>query len=297
MDGFNSPRVDWLKGKIRNNYDKILSFIPPVISGRYALKVKEHFLRTTPLIQFWTDPLSLGRLNGINEIPRERWLHKYLENRMLNGGGVSKIVFCYPLLMAMEASLHPDAAHKMTWSDVSFMPHKNQTMHVNQRPIIGLFGAYQQHVRNIRPLLEAIQELPDFDFIIRGDGDLPFDISGITNLDLKSGRIPLTEVEELEDKCDVLLSLAGKSGITHPAGKTFYYADYKKPIIHIGDGKHALYFKGYLDEFGSRFIHCFNSKEEIKNSINEAVNKAKEFTLIIPERMDASLIVRKILDL
>lgn len=177
------------------------------------------------------------------------------------------------------------------------MPHKNQTMHVNQRPIIGLFGAYQQHVRNIRPLLEAIQELPDFDFIIRGDGDLPFDISGITNLDLKSGRIPLTEVEELEDKCDVLLSLAGKSGITHPAGKTFYYADYKKPIIHIGDGKHALYFKGYLDEFGSRFIHCFNSKEEIKNSINEAVNKAKEFTLIIPERMDASLIVRKILDL
>lgn len=207
------------------------------------------------------------------------------------------MVFCYPLLMAMEARLHPEAANKMSWSDVSFLPHENQSAHNNKRPLIGLFGAYQKHVRNIAPLLEAIRELPEFDFIIRGDGELPFDISKIKNLDLKSGRISLKEVESLEDKCDVLLSLAGKSGITHPAGKTFYYADYRKPIVHIGDGRHSVYFKGYLDGFDERFIHCFNNKKEIKETICDAVKNCENFMLRIPTRMDAAVIANKILEL
>lgn len=87
LDGFVKLNVGWLRDKITRRYDRILSFIPPVISGRYALKIKEMFLKETPLIQFWTDPLSLGRLDDVNEIPKSRGLHKLLETNLLMGGG------------------------------------------------------------------------------------------------------------------------------------------------------------------------------------------------------------------
>lgn len=247
VDGFLNQNVSWLKEFVKEKkYNKILSFIPPVLSGRIALKIKSTFFKDTPLIQFWTDPLSLGRLDSVNHIPKSRILHKYLESSILKQEEVNKVVFCYPLLMAMEAKLHPEAAHKMYWSNVSYLPHKNRLKPNNKRPVIGLFGAYQKHVRNIEPLIDAIKKFPAYKFIIRGDGDLPYSVTDIENLDISPGRIPLAEVERLEASCDILLSLGGKSGITHPAGKTFYYADYNKPIVHIGDGQHAEYFKGTL---------------------------------------------------
>lgn len=87
LDGIFSPGVLWLKKFLNSSYDKILSFVPPVISGLYALKVKKAFNMSVPLIQFWTDPLSLGRCNFISEIPKLRIAHKCLEHRILNGGG------------------------------------------------------------------------------------------------------------------------------------------------------------------------------------------------------------------
>ncbi len=297
LDGLVNRSSSWLKDVIFRDYDKILSFIPSVLSGRFALNVKRSYFKDVPLIQFWTDPLSLGRLNDITEIPKSRIFHKQIEHNLLDKNEVTKVVFCYPLLMAMEAKLHPDAAHKMSWSDVSYLPHKKAAKPKHARPLIGLFGAYQSHVRNIEPLLNAIRLLPDYDFIIRGDGDLPFSVDTIRNLDLESGRISLAEVEQLESSCDILLSLGGKSGITHPAGKTFYYADYDKPIVHIGDGMHAEYFKGYIEGFEGRFIHCYNSTDSIIDGINQAVRDLSNFQLRIPKRMDAATIVNKILEL
>lgn len=87
LDGIFSPGVLWLKKLLNSSYDKILSFVPPVISGLYALKIKKAFNKNIPLIQFWTDPLSLGRCNYISEIPKSRILHKCLEHRILMGGG------------------------------------------------------------------------------------------------------------------------------------------------------------------------------------------------------------------
>lgn len=295
LDAIKIPGIHWLKDQNLTGYNKILSFIPPYISGAYAIKLKNKLMPNIPLIQFWTDPLSLGRLNSIDDIPKSRLIHKIIESRLLKNNMVDKIVFCYPLLCEMMKRLHSGASRKMTWSDVSFMPHRSINKMANKRPLIGFFGAYQKHVRNIEPLLNTIKELPDYDFIIRGDGDLPFDIHEIKNIDLKPGRIPLCEIETLEAKCDILLSLSGKSGLTHPAGKTFYYADYNKPIIHIGDGEHAEYFKNYLEGFDNRFRHCFNNKNEIQTAIVDTVNNLDKFKLKIPERQDAAVIVRKIL--
>ncbi len=90
IDAVCQPGVKWLVELKYNQYDKILSFIPPVISGRYALKIKECFMPDVPLVQFWTDPLSLGRCNDVDEIPKSRCIHKYLEHKLLCGGGYFK---------------------------------------------------------------------------------------------------------------------------------------------------------------------------------------------------------------
>ena len=294
---FHKPlTISYLPPPYYKNCDCILSFVPPILSGRLAIELRNKLgLSNRKLIQFWTDPLSLGRCDSVNDIPWSRIIHKWQERRLLKVA--DKVVFCYPLLCEMEKQLHHKYAHKMTWSDISYMihaPEKNKIQ--NQKPLIGFFGAYQNRVRNIRPLFEAIKNLPECQFIIRGDGDLPENIGTISNLNLESGRKSLAEIEELENQCDILLSLSGKSGLTHPAGKTFYYASYNTPIIHIGDGDNSDYFEKYISGFEGRFIHCHNNEQSITKAIRKAVSELSNFELHIPSRMDAATIAKKIIE-
>ena len=296
-DGFTHLNLRGIK-KSLSTYaiDCILSFIPPILSGKLAIDIKKSLgLNTVPLIQYWTDPLSLGRYDHVSQLSKTRIIHKYQESRLLKHS--DRVIFCYPLLCEMEQKLHPQYAEKMSWSDISYMTRaENKKTVNNEKPLIGFFGAYQKKVRNIIPLIQTINELPQYNFIIRGDGDLDYDTTSIVNLNIKPNRLPLSEIEELESQCDILLSIGGRSGLTHPAGKTFYYASYNKPIIHIGDGINASYFMEYLRGFGDRFIHCYNNKESIEKAIKMAVELLPYFKLTIPERMNAGNIARKIIE-
>ncbi len=285
------------------NYDLILSFIPPIISGKLAIDInKICFNNHVKLIQFWTDPLSLGRCDGIKDIPWYRCLHKRAERDLLKYA--DKAVFCYPLLCEMEQLLHPQYKHKMHWSDVGYMERKINFPQDNIRDVnnltnytVGLFGAYQYRVRNICPLLETIKKLPQVNFIIRGDSDVDIDAEVYNNLDLVKGRRPLSEIEQLEQGCDILLCLGGKSGITHPAGKVFYYANYKKPIVYIGDGQNNEYFKNYLSQF-NRYIICDNTPDSIQKGILKAIGQLdNQATWEIPERLEPKVIARKLVEL
>ncbi len=188
----------------------------------------------------------------------------------------------------------------MVWSDVSYVQRNVSNIHKNKQNRsnikIGLFGAYPKSVRNIQPLLLAIKELPQYEFIIVGDGDIPADYNITQNLTISAERLPLHEVEKLEADCDILLSLSSHQGIA-PGGKTFYYASYPKPIIHIADGINGKYYNMYLASLGDRYLLCTNQKEEIKAQIEKAVNMLPRFELKIPERMNAAAIAEKILEL
>lgn len=295
-DGFSLPDLSGVSKFLKNRrIDTILSFIPPILSGRLAIAIRSKLnLRDVPLIQFWTDPLSLGRCDSIKDIPRTRFIHKYHERKLLSY--CDKAVFWFKLLYETEKELHPQYAARMIYSDVSYIPRESSNGKNTTKPItIGLFGAYPSSVRNIRPLLESIKELKDIHFIIRGDGDVPFDISNISNLDLEAGRLPLAEIEKLEYDCDILLSLSSKNGIA-PGGKTFYYASYAKPIIHIADGLNGRKYNEYLEELEGRYITCMNNKEEIIGTIRNTVKSLPDFALHIPERMNAAVIARKIIE-
>lgn len=293
FDYIKLPGVNWLKC-IDGDYSKILAFVPPYVSGAYAYKIKRKLKLTIPIIQYWTDPLTLGNCQYISEIPRSRFMHRVLEEKLMRQA--DKVVFFYPLLMAMEALLYPDLAKKMSWSDVSYIKRGHLPPSSNNTIIIGLFGSFHSSVRNIIPLIEAIQEFENVKLMIRGDGNLPFDISGYNNLDIAIGRLSTSDIEQLENNCDILVSLNGYRNIG-PAGKTFYYASYNKPIVCIGDGAHAEYFMGFMRELGNRFIVCINEKSQIKNAISTAIQQLHDFKLQIPQRMDAAAIAKKILKL
>ena len=294
MDSLIRPyRIDDFASDISKGYDVILSFIPPAVSGYLAEDIRKKFCKNARLVQFWTDPLSMGRCNGIEDIPRTRKLHVIIERTLLSYA--DKIVFCYPLLCDMEKELHPQYSERMFWSDVGYTEHRHTPTSKNDnKPItIGLFGSYQSKVRNIRPFLEAIQSFNDIRFVLRGDSDISIDASAYPNLDYLSGRRPVDEIENEEANCDILICLGGKSGITHPAGKVFYYANYNKPIVYIGDGEHNDFFKKYLSSF-DRYIICDNEVESIRVAIQKAVDSLPQFVLTIPERLEPRIIAQSI---
>ena len=293
-----------VSASITESYDVVLSFIPPAVSGFLAQDIRSiKLLKNAQLIQFWTDPLSLGRCNDVDEIPRSRFMHVKIERKLLSYA--DKAVFCYPLLCEMEQKLHPEFAGKMTWSDVGFTEHlycgdkgcntNRDELVINKKLKIGLFGSYHSKVRNIFPFLEAIKHFPDVLFILRGDSDLHINKKDYFNLDVVEGRLPVNEIEMLEQECDILLCLGGQSGITHPAGKVFYNANYLKPIVYIGDGVHNDYFKDYLRQF-DRFIVCDNTELSIRHGIICAIQQLKNFSISIPSRLHPKNVAAKIVE-
>lgn len=295
MDSFFRPyKIDTIKKTITTSYDEVLTFVPIALSAFLANDVRKHTNPNARLTQYWTDPLSLGQLNDIHNIPLTRRWHKHLEGKIIKL--MDRACFCYPLFCESMQQLYPKYANKMFWSDIAYMKHDKANYKPNNDKItIGLFGAYQARVRNIYPLLNVINEFPDVRFIIRGDSDITIDPSLYPNLDIKPGRIPLAEVEELEANCDILLCLAGRSGITIPAGKVFYYGDYNKPILYIGDGAHKDYCADYMKSFG-RYEVCENTEESIKNGIQACISALDGYQVVIPERIEPAVIAKKIME-
>ena len=277
----------------REEYDCVLSFVPPYLSGRLGIDACRicREKSNVELVQFWTDPLSVAGLSRVADVPLRRIAHVYAEYRLLKCA--DKVVFNFPLLCDLEKEFHPRYAKKMTWTDVGYIEHeKDNYIPHNKRVRIGLFGAYQRKVRNIGPFLEAVKALPDLDFVLRGDSDVVVDSAVYPNLDVKPGRQSVSEIESLEAECDILVSLNAHRG-TMPPGKTFYYASYAKPIVYIADGERQAYLMEYMAGLG-RYVVCCNNVDSIVDGIRRAVASLAGFQRNIPERMRLDIIARRV---
>ena len=216
-------------------------------------------------------------------------MHRYLEHRILKLA--DRAVFFCPLLCHAECALYPELASRITWSSMSYVRHSCDIDEPprNDPPRIGFFGAYQRRVRNIEPLLEAITSLPDLRFVIRGDSDVTIDPARYPNLDVRPGRLPVSEVEALERSCDILLCLEAWKGLVI-SGKIFYYASYNKPIVCIADGANRAGVLDYLQTFEGRYITCENTPDAIRAAILRAVESLPSFRLTIPSCMESTAI-------
>lgn len=282
-----------LRSVTNGEYDVVLSFVPIFASARLGFDVAKKCISGVRLVQFWTDPIALGGCKDAESIPRRRVLHLSEERRALSYA--DDVVFCYPLLMEIEKAAHPEFAEKMRWSDVGYINHKKDDyVPHNAKVTVGLFGAYQRKVRNIEPLLSVLASFPDVQFILRGDADFEIDAGRYPNLDVKYGRVPVAEVEELEAQCDILISLSGRYTVM-PPGKTFYYASYNKPILFIVDGPRAEYMEKHFSALG-RYICCANEPMAIMRGLSSAIQALSGFTRTIPRRMCLDTIARRIVE-
>ncbi len=279
-------------------YDVILSFIPLSLAGILSNDLKRIYPRAR-YIQFWTDPLSLGKCNDIDDIPFYRIIHKRNEKKLLSFA--DKAVFCYPLLCEMEKKLHPEFKDIITWSDVSYIERKDMLAPNTEKKIdrkyknsVGLFGSYHSSVRNIIPLLEVTNEFPETLFVIRGDSDIIVDKNKYPNVDVKIGRCPSKEIEELEQMCDCLLVLGNKGGIQIP-GKVYYYVNYNKPLLCICDSVHSNALKSYLTPL-NRYNLCDNNPESIIVGLTKTLNELKDFKLKINERLLPENVAKRIIE-
>ena len=282
-----------VRNLVNGEYDVVLSFVPIFASARLGFDVVKKCLKGVRLVQFWTDPLALGGCKDAKSIPKRRILHLLEERRAL--AYADDVVFCYPLLMELETAAHPKYARKMRWSDVGYIKHeRDDFVPRNKNVTVGLFGAYQRKVRNIEPLLSVMASFPDVRFVIRGDSDFEIDAARYPNLDVKTGRIPVEEVEALEAQCDILISLSGRYTVM-PPGKTFYYASYNKPLVFIVDGPRAEYMEQHFSRL-CRYICCANEKSAIEAGLRDAVTALDGFKKVIPMRMHLDTIAHRIIN-
>lgn len=279
---------------VNDEYDIVLALCPPTLSPILANDViKLSNLVKAKYIQYWSDPITGSLFDYKGLLPKKRLLHRYIENYLLRMA--DEIVYCTPSLYNMQKEIHQNISGKMRWVDVGFTNKKQNKISSNTKKttyLIGYFGSYPLGVRNITPLLRVMEYVKNSKLIVRGDSDI--DKLQYPNVDIKFERIPLELVVSMEDKCDILICLGNSKGVQIP-GKTFYYANYNKPIIFIADGYYKQVIKEYLSSF-NRYIICDNNQESIKCAVNEAITMSSNFRTKSLERLKPKNVSNAILN-
>lgn len=280
---FRPYKINSLKNNNFNcKYDLIISFCPSPLSAILAEDIiKFSNLNYLKYFQYWSDPLSIGMLDCIDKLPLKRFFHNIIEKKVLKRA--DEIIYCSPILCRLQKELYPEFASKMRWSDVSYLNRDKYDIKNKKGKIkLGYFGAFSKNIRNITPLLNTIRELDNLELIVRGDSNIKFNKKEFLNVDIEYERITYKEVEKLERECDILICIGNISGVQIP-GKVFYYSNYEKPIIYIGDGLFNGEISNYLKEF-DRYLICENNVTSIKNIIKKAILELPHFEPVISER-------------
>ncbi|MGM0945467.1 MAG: hypothetical protein ACQEW9_09810 [Bacteroidota bacterium] len=279
-------------------YDIILVLCPPPLS---AIITRDILLKSEGkkrVIQYWTDPLSIGMLNKIDSIPLKRLIHKIVEKKILSWG--DEIVYCSPVLCNAQKKVFTEFAHKMRWTDVAVSRKYTSEIEKSQRLkkdriLVGYFGSFHKNVRNIKPLIDSFKYISNAELIIRGDSNLHLSELEIgDNVDISIGRIPYENIKNLEAKCDILVCIGNLSGVQIP-GKVFYYALHDKPIIYVGDGFYNPEIIDYLYDL-ERYIVSENNSNSIVDSLEKAIDHLSNINYTLPKRLYPESVAEKIIN-
>ena len=126
--------------------------------------------------------------------------------------------------------------------------------------MIGYFGAYESHIRDIMPLYKACEALGKEVFLtVVGNSDLK--LENKDNIEIR-GRM---DVNELEKNADLLICLLNKKGTQIP-GKLYFNAATNKRVLVIVDGDRQDEMIEFLKKF-DRFYICHNDFSSIVESL------------------------------
>ena len=240
------------------HYDYVLSLSTPPSSHLLTKKLlKKGRIKADRWIQIWEDPWCSDAygFNNKKKILRE-------ERRLLSFA--EKVCYVSPLTLRNQQRLFPESAHKMYWQPLPYYYKEETPGDIPLKPTVyGYFGNYMPASRNLEPFYIAAKE-----------AGITVNICGTPNTLFPSTenihiypRLPLDQLNPLEDKTNVLVFLCNRQGGQIP-GKIYQYSVTKKIILFIMDGTGDE--KQVLHDFFApfrRYVFCENTVESISAAI------------------------------
>lgn len=269
-------------------YDVIISSSDPKSSHLFVYKLFEKgLIKNTPWIQIWGDPflIDITRRNKLLDLRIKKE-----ENRLL--GSATKIVYVSYLTLKEQQKIYPFYANKMTYEPIPYIKEEIYSLtDLRKESLTFLYcGDYFSHIRNIRPLYDAINTTKH-KLIICGDSDIKLKSTEQVKI---LPRITFEKTKELESECDVLVHLSNLKGTQIP-GKIYQYSGTNKLILFILDGNEealTAIFKKY-----GRYVFCRNNIRDIKRAITEISKGIYDETRFVVEDFSSLKVAERIINL
>ena len=262
----HTDRVNLAEGQ----YDYIISSSDPKSSHLFALKLLEQQKTgfNGKWIQIWGDPF----LADITQTSKNKRVIKREEQRLLQSADY--VFYVSKLTLVQQKKLYPMAATKMRYTPIPYVREnitKNRRLSNETTVELAYCGDYSPAVRNIRPLYTAVNNTHNLHLVICGGSNSPLNSTDAVHV---TGRVPYSVTREIEDKVDILVFLANRSGAQIP-GKVYQYAGTNKPVLFILDGE-AQALRSQFEHYG-RFVFVDNSAESILQGIEEIIDANKAY--------------------
>ncbi len=220
-------------------------------------------------IQIWGDPFA-GDITL--KADKKLALIRKEEQRLLREA--DKVVYVSELTRKAQQEAYPESAHKMFNYPIPYMNERiTQNRELKNAEQINLIycGDYMSHVRNLRPLYEAVKQMPNVHLTVCGLSDSP--LESCENIEVHS-RVPYEQVCEYENKADILVHLSNLKGSQIP-GKIYQYSGTNKPILFILDGDEGA-LRTYFKEF-DRYAFAENTGESIRACLEGIKDAQKQY--------------------
>lgn len=235
-------------------------------------------------IQCWGDPW-LKDITLSNNFILKRMI-RFEEGRLLSRA--CRVIYASPFTLEEQKKCYPHFSEKMVCINQVSQEHEEKKL--EEDFLVGYFGDYSSKIRNINPFYDCCVK-NKYNAIIVGNSDVGLEeLSSIKILP----RVSHFEVENLEDRTSILISICNKKGTQIP-GKVFYQAGFHKPIIIIVDGERKGEMKSYFEGF-HRYILCENTVEEIQQAIMEAKENLQR-AYKLDQRMKDTYCAERMLDM
>ena len=262
--------LDLIFNQIDQRYDIIISCSDPKSSHYLANEIINRGISFKKYVQIWGDPIAVDISKKY--IYPQFWIRK-VEERLLVPADL--IFYVSPFTLDKQKELFPNEKGKM---ELLLPVYRKKIIgnSITKIQNLGYFGDYHSNIRNILPLVEAINKL-NLNLFVYGDSDIEIRSSRCVQI---NKRISVDAANQLENKQDLLICIGNLTGTQIP-GKIYNYAATNKPVLIIDeDGRLETFFKCY-----NRFYFCRNNEKDIVDAIfliksrnNSSIMPSEEFS-------------------
>lgn len=274
---FRSAFVGFYKTALKDNMeefsiipDLIISHSPSFESICYSRILKEKY-KDVGYYQYWSDPMALSGITP-QKLDFKRLPFKIVESHAFKYA--DRIIYGTRTLMSFQMHLYPKHSKKMFYVDIPYVEKTVNSNDVIPHSIL-YAGNFHKSIRNIEPLINAIESMEGYRLDIYGDGEINPRFLKNTSI---HGRISAEELVRIEGNYEFLVCVLNHSCIQIP-GKIFYDMARKVKIIVLADGEYKEEICSYLRQY-DRFIVCNNVTSDIKEQIISASLREVDFEKI-----------------